>query len=293
MEASWLNKLQFWRKSTLKTELGLYICAEKILVYQAATEHCAEQFSSYSFDKMDWTSAFEQIVKALGTAKVHIVLSADFYQLILVDKPNVEPEDISAALLWSVKDLVSQPVSDIHLDFFESSKQTTNKLNVVVTEKKQLVSLFTAARDVGIDICGVTIEEMAITNLFSDNQARLILSHCVDGEMLLAVVKNGELFMQRRVRGFTQLQSVAAEELAFGLADNLSLEIQRSMDYFESQLREAPVVSIDLLMVGARDKLAELISENFNQEVTPYQAESVEAIYSQMALAEFSRGDAA
>ena len=291
MEDSLLSKLHFWKKSAPTIELGLYVCVDKIYAYQSSSDTSPEQFSSFSFKEFDWKDAFEQLVKALGSAKVQMVLSADFYQLIQVDKPNVEPEEMSAALLWSVKDLVSQPVTNIHLDYFESSKQTTNKVSVVVAEKSKLTSLLTAAKAAGVETCGVTIEEMAITNLFNDTQARLLLSHRTGGELLLAVVKNGELYMQRRVRGFLQLDTVAAEDLAFGLADNLSLEIQRSMDFFESQLREAPVASIDLLMLGAREQLAALVSENFNQSVTPYQAESVDAVFSQMALAEFSRGE--
>ncbi|MCL1050056.1 MSHA biogenesis protein MshI [Shewanella abyssi] len=291
MEDSWLSKLQFWRKAVPTTALGLYVCADKIFVYQGATEKSAANSSTFTFKKFDWIYAFEQIVKSFGIAKIQIVLSAEFYQVMQVDRPNVEAEEMNAALLWSVKDLVSQPVTDIHLDYFESSKQTTNKLSVVVAEKKQLTNLLLAVRATGNETCGVTIEEMAVTNLFNDSQARLLLSHRTGGELLLAVVKNGELFMQRRVRGFLQLDSIAADDLAFGHADNLSLEIQRSMDFFESQLREAPVASIDLLMLGARDKLAELVSENFSQSVTPFQAESVEVIFSQMALAEFSRGE--
>lgn len=62
-----------------------------------------------------------------------------------------------------------------------------------------------------------------------------------------------------------------------GMADDLSLELQRSMDYFESQLHQAPVSSIELLINGQAEKLAELISVNFNQEVNAIIAESVEA----------------
>lgn len=291
MEDSLLSKLHFWKKSAPTIELGLYVCVDKIYAYQSSSDTSPEKFSSFSFKEFDWKDAFEQLVKALGSAKVQIVLSVDFYQLIQVDKPNVEPEEMSAALLWSVKDLVSQPVTNIHLDYFESSKQTTNKVSVVVAEKTQLTNLLMAAKAAGIETYGVTIEEMAVTNLFNDNQARLLLSHRAGGELLLAVVKDGELYMQRRVRGFLQLDTVAAEDLAFGLADNLSLEIQRSMDFFESQLREAPVASIDLLMLGAREQLATLVSDNFNQSVSPYQTESVEGVFAQMALAEFSRGE--
>jgi len=141
---------------------------------------------------------------------------------------------------------------------------------------------------------GINIEEMAVTNLFTEEaQARLVLSHISGQELLLTVVRQGELFMQRRVRGFNQLDSVSAEDLAFGLADNLSLELQRSMDYFESQLRQAPVASIELLINGHVGKLAELVSANFNQKVNAIEVDSVETKMAALALAEFNRDESA
>ena len=47
-----------------------------------------------------------------------------------------------------------------------------------------------------------------------------------------------------------------------GMVDNLSLEIQRSMDYFESQLRQAPIKSIYLIIDTLhQDELASMIKE--------------------------------
>lgn len=291
MEESLLGKLQFWRKAAPTQNLGVYICAEKISVFQAATDEVAAKSMTFSFNHHDWENAFSQVLKEFGVAKLQLVLAADFYQLLLVDKPNVQDEELNAALLWSVKDIVTQPVTDIHLDYFESSKQTTNKVNVVVTEKPVLLAILLAAKTAGFVTQGVSIEEMAMSNLFDDNQARLVLSHREGQELLLTVVRSGEVFMQRRVRGFLQIDKVSAEDLAYGVADNLSLELQRSMDYFESQLREAPVSSIELVMDGERTQLANLISANFNQKVTAYNGSSVEVAFAQLALAEIARGD--
>lgn len=290
MEGSLLDKIQFWRKSAPTLELGIYICADKISVFQASTIDTGAKAMTFSFNHHNWDEAFTQVVKEFAPAKIQIVLAADFYQLLLVDKPNVQDDELNAALLWSVKDIVSQAVTDIHLDYFESSKQTTNKVNVVVTEKSLLSALLLAAKSAGLHTVGVSIEEMAMSNLFNDNQARLVLSHREGQELLLTVVRDGEVFMQRRVRGFLQIDKVSAEDLAYGVADNLSLEIQRSMDYFESQLREAPVSSIELVMDGEREQLATLISANFNQSVTPYHSTSVEAVFAELALAELARG---
>ncbi|MGS0693709.1 MSHA biogenesis protein MshI [Shewanella sp. 0m-4] len=290
MEESLLDKIQFWRKPAPTLALGVYVCADKISVFQASTAQTDAKAMTFSFSHHDWQQAFSQLVSEFGVAKIQIVLAADFYQLFLVDKPNVPVEELNAALLWSVKDLAAQPVTDIHLDYFESSKQTTNKVNVVVTEKSLLSSLLLAAKNAGLLICGVSIEEMAMSNLFDDNQARLVLSHREGQELLLTVVRAGEVFMQRRVRGFLQIDKISAEDLAYGVADNLSLEIQRSMDYFESQLREAPVSSIELVMDGQCEHLASLISSNFNQSVTPHKGASVDATFAELALAETMRG---
>ncbi|ABZ78397.1 conserved hypothetical biogenesis protein MshI [Shewanella halifaxensis HAW-EB4] len=291
MNESLLDKIQFWRKAAPTLELGVYICADKVSVFQASTAQVDAKVISFSFNHHDWEEAFSQVTKEFGYAKIQIVLASEFYQLLLVDKPNVPVEELKAALLWSVKDIVTQPVTNIQLDYFESSKQTTNKVNVVVTEKSLLLALLLAAKNAGLVTIGVSIEEMAVSNLFDDNQARLVLSHREGQELLLTVVRAGEVFMQRRVRGFLQIDKISAEDLAYGVADNLSLEIQRSMDYFESQLREAPVSSIELLMDGERVQLANLISANFDQSVTPHNGASVEVVFAELALAEIARGE--
>ncbi|MGM8892234.1 hypothetical protein ACS8FA_15475, partial [Psychrobacter sp. 1Y1] len=179
------------RKPAPTLALGVYVCADKISVFQASTAQTDAKAMTFSFSHHDWQQAFSQLVSEFGVAKIQIVLAADFYQLFLVDKPNVPVEELNAALLWSVKDLAAQPVTDIHLDYFESSKQTTNKVNVVVTEKSLLSSLLLAAKNAGLLISGVSIEEMAMSNLFDDNQARLVLSHREGQELLLTVVRAG------------------------------------------------------------------------------------------------------
>ena len=290
MKKSLFDNIQFWRKPAPTLELGIYICAEKVSVFQGEVADVGAKAVAFSFKHHDWENAFSQVAKEFGLAKIEIVLAADFYQLLLVDKPNVQAEELNAALLWSVKDIVTQPVTDIHLDYFESSKQSSNKVNVVVTEKSLLTALLLAAKSAGFQTVGVSIEEMALSNLFNDNQARLVLSHREGQELLLTVVRGGEVFMQRRVRGFQQLDKISAEDLAYGVADNLSLEIQRSMDYFESQLREAPVSSIELVTDGECEQLAHLISGNFNQAVTPHKGGSVDTRFAELALAEMMRG---
>ncbi|MBE7214437.1 MSHA biogenesis protein MshI [Shewanella benthica] len=306
MEKSLLTRLAFWKNKQSKLELGIYVCPDKLVVYQAkhpdvsssieTESHVDESVETdsitheFAFNGSNWSGVFASIAKQFKPAKLHITLSASFYQLLVVDKPNVEPSEMSQALLWSVKDMVTHAVTDIHLDYFDSPLPNSAKLNVVVAEKARLSAMVLAAQEHHMQVLGISIEEMAVTSLFAkDNQAKLVLCHTPGQDLLLTVVKQGQLYMQRRVRGFNKLDTVSADDLAMGMADSLSLELQRSMDYFESQLRQAPVASIELLINGQVDKLAELVSANFDQKVNAIPVDTVETKIALLTCGEFHR----
>lgn len=71
-----------------------------------------------------------------------------------------------------------------------------------------------------MELVGISIEELLPTNLFGqDPMARLVISQIPGQELLLTVVREGELYMQRRIRGFAELHQTDAESLGFGVAD--------------------------------------------------------------------------
>ena len=51
-------------------------------------------------------------------------------------------------------------------------------------------------------------------------------------EIVLIIVKQQQIFFHRRLRGFANIATKSAEELAFSVIDEISLEIQRSTDLF-------------------------------------------------------------
>lgn len=235
MNKSALSRLAFWRKQGPNKTIGIYIDSNVVSVFCPCDDEGAVKNLEFPLDEQDWQSCFNGIHKAFGDAKIQLLLSASYYQIMLADKPNVPAEEMHQALLWSVKDLVTMPVADIHLDYFESPLESVAKVNVVVVARSMLADLVLAATDAGFSIAGVSIEELSTANLFPDDpQARLVISHQAEQELMLTVVRHGELYMQRRVRGFSQLNAASAEELGFGSADNLSLEIQRSMDFLRA-----------------------------------------------------------
>ncbi|MCE9685926.1 MSHA biogenesis protein MshI [Shewanella sp. AS16] len=293
MGNSLLGKFAFWQKPQPVTDLGIYVGADSLWVYRAPTQEGPATVSEIGLQAEDWLQAFACVVKQFGQARVSVLLAASRYQLLLADKPQVEAQEMQQALLWSIKDMVSIPVSQIHLDYFDYPLPGITKVNVVVTDSSSLSPMVRAMIDSGLEITSIGIEELAMSNLFVDDpQARLVLSHQPGQELLLTVVKQGQLLMQRRVRGFSRIDKMSAEDLSLGTADNLSLEIQRSMDYFESQLRQAPVASIEVLMEGPSRELTQLLGGQFNQKVNLLEQDTVAAHMAALALAELSREDA-
>lgn len=290
MDKRLINRLAFWQNKSTPIDLGVYVCTDKLWVYAPATANLAPQWLTFELQNQQWQTAFAALAHTFPNARLQMVLASGSYQLLVADKPNVNAEELPHALMWSIKDMVTIPVAQIHLDYFESPLPS-NKITVVVVAKDYLINIVEAIHGQGLRVAGISIEELAMTNLFiDDNQARLIVSHHTGQELLLTVVKQGQLYMQRRVRGFMQLDKTDVDQLHYGLADNLSLEIQRSMDYFESQLRQAPVASIELLADGAVDALAKLVSANFNQAVNVIDKSAVGARMAGLAFSELSRG---
>ncbi|WP_434953132.1 biogenesis protein MshI [Shewanella sp. HL-SH4] len=292
MNSGFVNKLAFWRTAEASAKLGVFVDTDSVWVYQSEMSGQAESYTKFPLTKQNWNETFNDIKQKFGTATVQIVMSASHYQSLQAEKPNVEPAEINQALIWTVKDMVSEPVANIHLDYFESSVSANTKINVVVVARDKLVAIASACEELGFTIAGITIEELVLTHIFdADNMAHMLVTHLPHQELLFTVIKAGESLMQRRVRGFNELQDVKEQDLSAGLADNLSLEIQRSMDYFESQLRQAPVAAINLLTEGKQAALTKLVAANFNQAVTMVEHQGVAAYLAKLAFVELSRSE--
>jgi MSHA biogenesis protein MshI len=293
MKSGVLSKLAFWKSSKITGDVGVFISDSSLWVCKAQKGTSANTITQIPVVKNNWNQAFEQLKVQFGHVRMQLVLSYAHYQLLQADKPNVDSTEIAQALIWAIKDMVSEPVGNIHLDYFESSIIPNAKLSVVVSSRELLMQLASACKANSLTVAGISIEELVLRHMLpNDSMAHMLVAHLPQKELLLMVVKAGEVLMQRRVRGFNQLSKATYDELQQGIADNLSLEIQRSMDYFESQLRQAPVTSITIAADGDSSALANLVGANFNQKVHAQTHDGMSGLFAQLALQELTRGDA-
>ncbi|WDD98194.1 hypothetical protein [Thalassomonas actiniarum] len=202
----------------------------------------------------------------------HLVLSSQFYQVVQLDKPQVPPDEINAALKWQVKDLVTFPPEDMVLDYFDAPQlpNSPQKINVVCARQSVLKEMVTLLQEKRLRLKSIITEEFAFSALLPpEEDACLLVCQQPHEEIVLIIIKQGQIYFHRRLRGFSEIARRSELELQAGVVDALSLEIQRSSDFFERQLKQAPIKHIRLMLPMAQEAfLAEKLGENTNMPVT-------------------------
>jgi MSHA biogenesis protein MshI len=203
--------------------------------------------------------------------RCNIVLSNAHSQIVQVERPKVPDTEINAALKWQIKDLVNIAPDNMVVDYFDGPTLAggMEKVNVVCAAKNDLAELVTTLSTDDLSVESITTEEFAFASLLPIQQdAVLLVCQQPNEEINLLIIKNGQLFFSRRLRGFVQISKKSEDELMMGVIDSLSLEIQRSTDYFERQLKQAPIKTIEVLVPIANEAfLARKLAENTNVEV--------------------------
>jgi MSHA biogenesis protein MshI len=214
----------------------------------------------------NWQTALKTYVdnNNLANTQCNIAFSISKYQLLQLDRPAVEDAELNQALQWAVKEQLFSD-DELVIDYFDPPAAASNvkKLNVVAISKRDIIEIRNGVLKAGLALNIIGVEELATCNLvLPSDDAIITLKQEEGGQLSLNIVKRNELFFSRRLRGYENLASFSPDELKMGVVDNLSLEIQRSMDYFESQLRQAPVKKVYLSLDTAhQDALAEFIKE--------------------------------
>ena len=216
---------------------------------------------------------------ALINTKVSLVLGAHQYQMVQVDKPNIPDDELLAALKWQVKDLITIEPTDLIVDYFTGPVLAggMEKINVICAKKSELASYVEFFDDAGAKLDSIITEEFAFAHLIEiSEQPKLLLCQQANEEVLILIVKDGNIYFNRRLRGFAQLGNKSPEELDFGAIDSLSLEIQRSMDYFERQLKQPPIKEVNLVLpIKTEQYLANKLAENTTAQVNVLPIDSV------------------
>lgn len=222
------------------------------------------------------SSALEKVRKdaQLDDCRFTTLLSANEYQLMMVDAPNVPVDELKTAIRWKIKDSISYHVDDATIDVLliptnKYGGDRPQSLYAVAASNETIrkrIELFEKAK---IELSVIDIPETAQRNiaaLFEMEGRGLAMLAFGDEGGLLTITCDGELFLARRIDiTLGQLQD-ADENLRQQYLDRVELEVQRSLDYFDRQFHHIPVNRI-LLSVPESLGLDKVLTTNLGLPV--------------------------
>jgi MSHA biogenesis protein MshI len=194
----------------------------------------------------------------LERARAVFVLGPGSYALRIVDAPQVQPEERRAAARWTIQELVDFDASDAAVDVFEVPAEIHReggaaRLFVAAAPGTAVRRSVALARAAGLELEAIDITELALRNVAALHPAENggVAAVLLGEEGLITVSREGALFVARWVGvSEREIEDAAAKPDADGASQNaesldaLVLEIQRSLDYYEHELRQRPVRSL-------------------------------------------------
>lgn len=182
----------------------------------------------------------------LRKARCTTLLDPFDYRLLAAEAPPVPPDELAQAMRWRIKDLLDFNVQDATLEVFPSPVKASGSdlraVYVVVAHNTALRQRIHLLDGANINLEAVDIPELALRNVASlmDAEDRGVALLCLaENSGFITLTRRDVLYMSRTL-------NIALDELRdtserAPLLERIVLEVQRSLDYYVSHLRQAPV----------------------------------------------------
>lgn len=232
--------------------------------------HYSKEYKFDCNDKEQWESVISEQVVPLLNKNDHIYFSIPpgSYQVLQIEKPNVPEDEIEGAIPWLVKDLVSVPQEKIVCDFYYSPVKIPmqpEKVTIVVSNLDLVEMLARTVNSAGLALRGVCAQEFCLPQLcgYTSNPV-LVLTQLQRQEPCVQIVKDGQVHFSRWLRGFSRICDYTEDEIRSGLAESIGLEIQRSMDYYQSQLKQGQIKEMQIELDSEHQQvIVDLLASSF------------------------------
>lgn len=250
MRINWTQYLKHkLRKPSGYYSVGIAFTGEQVLLCALKKKGSdVEWVLDASFTHQSWAQGLIDYVKThnLQGTSCYFTLTSHWYKVHQIEKPDVAEDELREALKWPLQEAVGT-TSDLVYDYIDLPVQVTgqNKAMVVALPRKEVEKLTQTIYQADLVLEGITVEELATIELLEHSKDAVITLVQEHGEdIVLSIIKNKELYFSRRLKAFENIGSFSIAELDMGMTDSLTVQIQRAMDFFESQLRQAQVKRI-------------------------------------------------
>ncbi len=212
----------------------------------------------------------------VGRAPVSAVLGGDAYQLQLVETPKVPDDELEDAIRWRLQHLVEFPLEDAVVQVFEmpahANKASPPVSYAVVSPKLDIVDEIERLQRAEFAVDVIDIPELCVRNVavhLPADRDGVGFVHFTDDCGYLTITRRGVLHLIRRIetrRGdfanpdddeFARVERVAS----------IALEVQRSLDYYESHYDSQPIAELVIGPGAGLDGLGNALAEQLGINV--------------------------
>lgn len=227
-------------------------------------------------EKEDMTSMVAEVVDTF--CKQHkleypactLMLPASSYQMLLVEAPPVNKEELAEALQWKVKDLLHKAMEESVIDGFllpDDAYHGRQKMAyTVVADRAELQAVANSLETINVELDRIEIPELALLRLLEnyprESQTEMIV---VIGRQsgFLTVVADQALYLSRVI----DISDQALQAMPLSKSreiESFILEMQRSRDYFESQIGKG---TIGHILLAPLESDASALSHEIHQRL--------------------------
>jgi MSHA biogenesis protein MshI len=202
------------------------------------------------------------------------LISADDFNIHQVEKPKVEDSELISALSWRVKDLIGYDIGSAVVDFYPmpiSNKNSSAQLSVVTAQDWAVAAYVDCINSTGLKLVAIDVPRLVGGNLKnvqqSSGQTLAVLS-LTELSGSLNIYHDTDLYVSRDFKiGTSHLAQVTEEDE--WMYDSLLLEMQRSMDYFESYYGLGSASKLLIFpQISATEKLATFLKKPTNFDIS-------------------------
>lgn len=266
----------FKKKAKSNSRVGVVIGSDQLAVAHMGEHDGAPYLIDFKrvalASERDAGKALSNLVKSMEIEgkECSFVLNRKDYNLHLVEAPEVEASELRAAVRWKIKDLLDMKVEDAAIDVFqvpEGAYRGRAMVYVVASLNSKIKSVVSTVTESGLELAVIDIPELVMRNLSSryieDKNGVAFMDLRRNGSTM-NITRNGELYLSRRIN--TQLDPDVMRSPEWeSLKDRLVLEIQRSLDYYESQMGQNP---INRIVISQRQHDGAALAEALNGMLT-------------------------
>jgi MSHA biogenesis protein MshI len=189
--------------------------------------------------------------RELTHAPVSAVISPNDYQLVQVPSPDVPATEMRSAVRWALRDIINYPVSEAVVDVFgipEQARQVEKRMVFAVAAREAAVNrLIDLVKPRVRGFKAIDIPELCLRNLTGllpqDEEGVALLALGSDFAQLVLTCQR-TLYLTRRIDLRSSSDILSLDEGAELSSQGLAIELQRSLNYYESHYDRAPMTHV-------------------------------------------------